>query len=128
MMAGDAETRRIAVRILIAQAATTVGIAALFFAFAGKIQALSALAGGMIGLIANAWMTLTALPSSRSPAGALGRLMIGQMVKIGVTVVLLFVVARGHWASWPALILAYVATLVVFWVVPALHLRARRPG
>lgn len=128
MMAGDAETRRIAVRILIAQAATTVGIAALFLAFAGKIQALSALAGGAIGLIANAWMTLTALPSSSSPAGALGRLMIGQMVKIGVTVVLLFVVARGHWAHWPALILAYVATLVVFWVVPALHLRARRPG
>ena len=128
MMAGDAETRRIAARILTTQAATTMVIAALFFAFGGRIQALSALAGGLIGLIANAWMTLTALPSKSSPAGALGRLMIGQMVKIGVTVVLLFVVARGHWASWPALILAYVATLVVFWVVPALHMRARRPG
>ena len=126
MIARDAETRRLAARILATQAATTIVIAGLFLAFAGMTQALSALAGGGIGLVANAYMSLTALRSSTSAAGALGRLMLGQLVKVMLTVGGLLVVAQGKWASWPAVLLAYAATLVVFWIVPMSHMRARR--
>lgn len=126
MLARDAETRRIAARILLIQAATTIVIAALCLVLWGRTQALSALAGGATGLIANAYMTLTALRPSASAAGALGRLMFGQFAKIVLTVVLLLLVARGGWASWPALLFAYVAVLMVFWIVPMSHMRARR--
>ncbi len=126
MIARDADTRRLAARILIAQAASTILIAALCLAWS-KMHALSALAGGMIGLIANAWMTLNALRPTASAAGALGRLMIGQMVKIVLTVGLLLIVARGGWARWPPLLFAYAATLVVYWFVPVLSMRTRRP-
>jgi F0F1-type ATP synthase assembly protein I len=127
-VARDPEIRRIAVRILLAQAATTILIAALCLVFSGRTQALSALAGGLIGLIANAYMTLTALRSTASAAGALGRLMVGQLVKVMLTVGLMLIVAQGHWANWPVLVLAYAATMVVFWFVPTLSMRTRRTG
>jgi len=128
IIARDPDTRRLAARILMAQAATTILITGLCLVLWGKTHALSALAGGLIGLIANAYMTLTALRTSASAAAALGRLMFGQLVKIALTVALLVIVARGGWANWPALIFSYAATLVVFWFVPMLHMRARRAG
>jgi len=122
----DAGTQRLATRILIAQAATTIGIAALCVLFSGRIAALSALAGGGIGLVANALMMLIVLRTHAGAAGALGRLMLGQFVKMVVTVSLLFAVARGGWVSWPALLGAYAATLLVYWLVPVLKHRARQ--
>jgi F0F1-type ATP synthase assembly protein I len=126
MIVRDAETRRIAARILITQAAMTFLVAVLCLVIWGRTHALSALAGGLIGLVANAYMTLTTLRSSANAAGALGRLLVGQFVKVALTVGLMLVVAQGRWANWPALIFAYMATLVVFWFVPTLHMRARR--
>jgi F0F1-type ATP synthase assembly protein I len=126
-VARDPEFRRIAARILLSQAASTLLLAALYLIFGSRVQALSALAGGLIGLIANAYMTLTALRSTASAAGALGRLMFGQIVKVALTVALMLIVARGKWADWPALIFAYAATLVVYWFVPVLSMRARQP-
>lgn len=126
MIVRDAETRRIAARILITQAVMTILVAVLCLVIWGRTHALSALAGGLIGLVANAYMTLTSLRSSANAAGALGRLLVGQFVKVALTVGLMLVVAQGRWANWPALIFAYMATLVVFWFVPTLHMRARR--
>jgi F0F1-type ATP synthase assembly protein I len=116
----DADIRRIAARILMAQAAVTALIASVCFALWGRAHGLSAMAGGLIGLTANASMTLTALRPTASAGGALGRLMFGQLVKVALTVTLFVIVARGEWARWPALLLAYIATLVVFWLVPLL--------
>ena len=126
MIPRDADTRRIAARILVAQAATTILIAVLCLLLGGRTQALSALAGGMIGLVANAFMTLTALRPTATAGGALGRLMFGQVVKVLLTVGLMLAVAQAGWANWPALIFAYMATLVVFWFVPVLSMRTRR--
>jgi hypothetical protein len=39
----------------------------------------------------------------------------------------LLIVAQGGWANWPAMLGAYAATLVVYWFVPVLSTRARRP-
>jgi F0F1-type ATP synthase assembly protein I len=123
----DAEMRRIAVRILATQAAVTLVLAALYLVFGSQAQSLSALAGGLIGLIANAYMTLTVTRSPTSAAGALGRLMVGQLVKIVIAVGGLFIVAKGGWANWPALLIGFFSTLVVYWFVPVLMTRARRP-
>jgi len=124
--AGDGGIRRIAMRILMAQAATTILIAAVCALAWGTTHAKSALAGGLIGLIANAFMTLSALRPTASAAGALGRLMFGQLMKVMVTVGLLAIVARGGWANWPALLVAYAATLLMFWFVPTWMHRPRR--
>lgn len=127
IIARDGGIRRIAARILMAQAATTILIAAVCALVWGRTHAMSALAGGLIGLIANVFMTLSALRPTASAAGALGRLMFGQLVKIAVTIGALLIVARGGWANWPALLIAYAATLVMFWFVPTWDLRPRRP-
>ena len=124
--AGDGGIRRIAMRILMAQAATTILIAAVCALAWDSTHAMSALAGGLIGLIANAFMTLSALRPTASAAGALGRLMFGQLMKVMVTVGLLAIVARGGWANWPALLVAYAATLLMFWFVPTWTHRPRR--
>jgi F0F1-type ATP synthase assembly protein I len=128
MLARDPATRRLAARILGAQAATTIVIAALCLVIAGRTQALSALAGGGIGLVANAYMLIAMMRTTSSAAGALGKLAMGQLLKMVLTVSGLLIVARGGWASWPALLVAYAATLVVYWFVPVLSTRARRPG
>jgi ATP synthase protein I len=127
IIARDGGIRRIAARILMAQAAITIVIAAVCALVWGRTHAMSALAGGLIGLIANVFMTLSALRPTASAAGALGRLMFGQLVKIAVTIGALLIVARGGWANWPALLIAYAATLVMFWFVPTWDLRPRRP-
>ncbi|MFO7325809.1 MAG: ATP synthase subunit I [Pseudomonadota bacterium] len=126
MIARDAATQRIAARILLTQAGTTIAIAALCALAWGRIAALSALAGGATGLFANAIMTLIVLRAAPGAAGALGRLVMGQMVKVVFTVGALLAVARGGWAHWPSLLAAYAATLFVYWFVPVLMHRARR--
>jgi len=127
-IARDPEIRRIAARILLAQAAMTMLIAMLCLVVWGRVHALSALAGGLIGLIANAYMTLTVLHAPvSSAAGALGRLVFGQMVKVVLTVGGLLLVVRGGWANWPALLSGYAATLFLYWLVPVIDTRKRRP-
>ena len=118
--------RRLAARILLAQAAVTVALAAICTIGWGTRSGLSALAGGGIGVLANVFMTLSALRPTASAGGALGRLMLGQFMKVAVTVALFVVAARTGQVVWPAMLAAYVATLVVFWFVPVFDTRARR--
>jgi F0F1-type ATP synthase assembly protein I len=122
----DAGMRRLAGEILLVQAATTIAIAGVCALIWGRIVALSALAGGTTGLIANAVMMLMVLGAKPGAAGALGRLMFGQLLKVMITVSLLFIVVRTGKASWPALLVAYAATLFVYWLVPVLRHRMRR--
>ncbi|MGC4027281.1 MAG: ATP synthase subunit I [Steroidobacteraceae bacterium] len=122
----DPALRRLAVRILLAQAAVTIAIAAISFFGWGARSGVSALAGGVTGLLANVFMTLSALRPTASAGGALGRLLLGQIMKVAVTVVLFVVAARTGKVHWPAMLVAYAATLVVFWFVPVLDTRARR--
>lgn len=122
----DADTRRLAIGIVRAQAVVMTVIAVICYALFGRQQGLSALAGGAIGVIANATMTMTALRAPRSPGGALGRLLIGQMMKVALTVALFVIAARSGKAHWPSLLGAYVATLAMFWFVPLRAARAQK--
>ncbi len=116
----EPDIRRLAARILLVQGAVTLAAAALCFAAWGLRYGASALAGGSIGVIANLYMTLATLRRGGSAGLVLSRLLIGQFVKVGLTVAMFIVVARAGWAAWPPLIATYVATLVVFWAVPAM--------
>lgn len=78
-------------------------------------------------MIANAYMTVTALRGARSPGGALGRLLFGQLVKVALTVALFIIAARNGRTHWPSLLCAYVATLAVFWLVPMLGMKRHAP-
>ena len=118
ILTSDPDIRRTAGRILIWQTGAVTAVAVICYALFGGRSGFSALAGGAIGLIANAYMTVTALRSARSPGGALGRLLFGQLVKVALTVTLFVIVARDGRAHWPSLLVAYIATLAVFWIVP----------
>lgn len=100
------------------------GVCALLWS---RGHALSALAGGGTGLLANLFMTLSALRPAASPGGALGRVLLGQFMKVAVTVLLFVIAARTGKMVWPAMFGAYAATLFVFWLVPVLSTRTRRP-
>jgi len=106
------------VRILTLQTGVGVAVAALCFFVWGLATAISAIAGAGIGVIANLYMTLKVLKPAASPQGALGRLYIGQLVKVALTVILFLLAARIRGLSWPAMLLGYAGTLVVFWWVP----------
>jgi F0F1-type ATP synthase assembly protein I len=105
-------------RILAWQVGAAVVIAAVSWALGGRRAGLSALAGALIGIIANLYMMLKALRPRHSARAALGALFVAQMIKVVVTVALFLVVARVPGLAWPALLAAYAATLVVFWWVP----------
>jgi F0F1-type ATP synthase assembly protein I len=119
-VSSDPQMRRLAARILLWQALVTVAFAALAAAIASKASGVSALTGGLIGLIANLYMTLAALRPARTAGFALGRLLAGQFVKVLLTVGMFLAVAQRKDVVWPAVFVGYVATLVVFWVVPVL--------
>lgn len=114
----DSDMRPTAVRILAWQAGVGVVIAAACLTLWGRQAGVSALAGAAIGIIANLYMTLKALRPRQSARAALGALYMGQLVKVALTVAMFVTAARLPGLVWPALLVAYIATLVVFWWVP----------
>jgi ATP synthase protein I len=122
----DPDGRRVAARILLLQATTTVALAGACLVALGARQAASALAGGGIGLVANAVMTVFALRETRTAGGALVRMVVGQFVKVGLTVALFVIAARTGKVAWPPFLVAYVATLLAFWAVPLWWARGAR--
>lgn len=116
ILSRDPATRRLAARILLAQAVSTAVLAAASLALWGGRHGLSALAGGAIGLVAQLYMTLTVLRPTRSAGGALTRLIVGQLVKVGLTAALFVLVGRTGKVAWMPLLAAYVAALMMVWV------------
>jgi ATP synthase protein I len=114
----DTDIRPLAHRILLVQTGAGATVALVCLLVWDRYACLSALAGAGTGIIANMYMTFRALQPARTPRRALGQLYLGQGVKVGLTVALFMLAARMPRVSWPALLIAYLATLVVFWWVP----------
>ena len=114
----DADIRPLAARILITQIGAGGAVAVTCWLVWGGRSGSSALAGAAIGVIANLYMTSTALKPTRTARGALTRLYFGQAIKVALTVGLFFAASRDAQVSWPALLAAYAATLAAFWWVP----------
>lgn len=119
-VSSDPQTRRLAARILLWQAVATLVMGAAAATMAGRSSGMSAVIGGLIGLIANLYMTAAVLRPARSARFAFGRLLAGQFVKVLLTVGMFLAVAQRDDMVWPAVFAGYVATLMVFWLVPAL--------
>jgi ATP synthase protein I len=114
----DTDIRPLASRILLVQTGAGAAVALVCLLVWGRYAFVSALAGAGTGLVANLYMTFKALQPARTPRRALGQLYLGQLVKVGLTVALFMLAAHLPHLSWPALLIAYLATLVVFWGVP----------
>ncbi|MFI4905188.1 MAG: ATP synthase subunit I [Steroidobacteraceae bacterium] len=117
-MSSDSDIRPVASRILLVQTGAGAAVALVCLLVWGRDACVSALAGAGVGVAANMYMTFKALQPARTPRRALGQLYLGQLVKVALTVALFVLAARMPHVSWPALLIAYAATLVVFWWVP----------
>ncbi len=124
-------------RLLWLQAGVGAAAALVAWAFWDRNIAISVLAGALIGVIANLYMTLQGLRPASTARRALGRLYFGQFVKMVVSVVLLVVAANElprmvkepTQLVVPPLLIGFIATLVVVWVIPfASAARMRRRG
>ena len=114
----DSDIRPLASRILLVQTGAGATVALVCLLVWGRFAFVSALAGAGTGLVANLYMTFKALQPAPTPRRALGQLYLGQVIKVGLTAALFLLAARLSHVSWPALLIAYLATLVVFWWVP----------
>jgi ATP synthase protein I len=114
----DSDIRPLASRILLVQTGAGAAVALLCLLVWGRYACVSALVGAGTGVAANMYMTFKALQPARTRRRALGQLYLGQLVKVAMTVALFMLAARLPHLSWPALLIAYAATLVVFWWVP----------
>jgi ATP synthase protein I len=112
--------RRVAFKVVLAQAALTVLASLVCYLIWGTKPGISVLAGGGIGTIANWVLMVLAFRREHADVAALVRAFyVGEMAKIGVTIVL-FIVAlttlKEHWV--PGYLFAgFVATFLVHMLV-----------
>lgn len=112
--------RRIALQLVLLQAAATSVVAGLFLFFSGAPTAQSALLGGGIGVMATLAMVVVAFrPVGGDPKRIARGFYRGEAVKLGVTV-LLFALALKFFAIAAApFFVAYIATFLVYWIALA---------
>jgi ATP synthase protein I len=109
--------RRAAFRVVLAQAAITLGVAVVAAAGWGAAAARSAFWGGGIGIAASVFMVLAVFryPEGASAARVAWGFYLGQFLKVALSIALL-VVAFGTEGVVPlALLVAYVATFAGYW-------------
>ncbi|HEU4590885.1 MAG TPA: ATP synthase subunit I [Steroidobacteraceae bacterium] len=117
--------------VVLGQVVVTVVAAIVCFAVWGRTSGLSALAGGGISTIASLVMAALSFRRSAlaSAQGALRGLYVGEAAKLATVVVLFVWVLRTLKVSPPAMIGAFMATLIIYWValanaLPTLRKRA----
>jgi ATP synthase protein I len=118
------DARRLAIGVVLGQAAVTVIAALLGGAIGGRNAALSALLGGGISTIASLAMALLSFgrQAGASAQRALRALLTGEAVKIAIVVVLFVAVLRTLSVSPGAMFAGYVATFFVYWIALAIAL------
>jgi ATP synthase protein I len=115
------EVRRLAFRIVLGQAAVTVLVALVSLMLGGARAALSALLGGGISTAATLTMALVAF-GGLAQGGAyrvMGAFLLGEVLKLAVTVTLFVIVLQTMTVSPGAWFAAYGATFLVYWIALA---------
>ncbi|MGB8693936.1 MAG: ATP synthase subunit I [Steroidobacteraceae bacterium] len=120
MLSGSMDLRLPFSKALLWQAAVGILLALICVAPWGRYAGVSALVGAGIGLVANYYMTRKALVAEQTASAALRRLIVGQAVKVAVTIGLFMAASRLPHIVWPALLGTYLVTLTVFWLRPAI--------
>ena len=95
------------------QAVMTVLVAAIAATFGGWNAAWSATFGGLACVVPNALFALRLTLESRRPGGAtIQGFIVGEFVKVAVTLLMIFIVARAyHGLNWLAFIIGIIAVL-----------------
>ena len=109
--------RRLAFGVVATQAAVSVVAAACAFALAGRVDALSALAGG--GIATAGSLAMAGLVFGGSGGGAeraMNRFYLGEALKLAVVVVLFVVVLKAMRVAPLAMFAGFAATFLVYWI------------
>ena len=118
--------RRLAFGVVATQAAVSVVAAACAFALAGRVDALSALAGG--GIATAGSLAMAGLVFGGSGGGAvraMNRFYLGEALKLAVVVVLFVVVLKVMRVAPLAMFAGFAATFLVYWIALLAALPAR---
>ncbi len=108
-------------RVVFAQVLVGLAVAALTWLFTGRVSAAWSAAYGALSVVLPAALFargLTSKTSSINSGAAVFGFLLWEMVKIGLTVAMLFAATR--WVkdlSWPAMLVGLVVTMKVYWVV-----------
>ncbi|HEY7378721.1 MAG TPA: ATP synthase subunit I [Steroidobacteraceae bacterium] len=118
---------RAALRIALWQAVATLVIAGFFLVVSGGQWALSALAGGGIAVAASLAMIGIMFRGAQEtdPRRVMTKLYAGEAVKLALTIVLFVGAIRFMHPAIAPLLIAYIATLPVYWLA---LLRTSRDG
>ena len=109
--------RRLAFGVVATQAAVSVVAAACAFAFAGRVDALSALAGGGIATVGSLAMAGLVFGGAAGGAGrAMSRFYLGEVLKLVVVAVLFVLVLKTMRVAPLAMFAGFAATFLVYWI------------
>ena len=113
--------RRLALSVVLGQAAVTIVCALAGWLIAGPHAALSAAMGGGISTAASLVMALLGLSGKSAADGqrAMRAFLIGETAKIAIVIVLFVVVLKTMKVVPLAMLGTYVATFCVFWIALA---------
>ncbi len=111
--------RRLALSVVLGQAAVTLVCALVSLVLAGPRAATSALLGGGISSLASLAMALLAFgrTAATDPQRAIRAFFVGETAKVAVVIVLFAVVLKTMRVVPLAMLGSYIATFLVFWVV-----------
>lgn len=131
----SALARRMALSVVLGQAAVTFVCALLAWLVADSHAAVSALLGGGISTVASLAMALLGVgaKSAADPQRAMRAFFVGETAKVAVVIVLFVAVLKSMKVVPLAMLGTYVATFFVFWValanaLPPLGGTARGPS
>jgi len=113
--------RRLALSVVLGQAAVTLLCALASFGIADSRAALSALLGGGISCVASLAMALVGFgkQAATDPQRAIRAFFAGETAKVAVVIVLFVVVLKTMKVVPLAMLGSYIATFTVFWVALA---------
>ena len=107
--------RRLTFGVVFGPAGVTMLAVLSVAAFGGWKALLASLAGAAIAWVTILYARRLALVPGRSLGGALGRVLIGESVKVISTIVLFAAAARVPHVSWPALLVGFAVSTVNSW-------------
>jgi F0F1-type ATP synthase assembly protein I len=108
--------RRLAFGVVVSQAAVSVVAALCALGFAGRVAAVSALAGGAIATAGSLVMAALVFGGSGGAQQALNRFYLGEVLKLAVVVALFVVVLKVMRVAPLAMFAGFAATFLVYWI------------
>jgi ATP synthase protein I len=108
-------------RVVLAQVLVGLAVSALTWLFTGRVSAAWSAAYGALSVVVPAALFargLTSKTSSINSGAAVFGFLLWEMVKIGLTIAMLFAAVKFvKDLSWPAMLVGLVITMKVYWVV-----------